>query len=402
MRVYQRNIVSLLQKRLEEQRRFIQVLVGPRQVGKTTAITQLEEHWNKQKRNLFVLVSADDVAESESDWINRVWDDVRKKMLLSKAGEAVLVFDEIQKISGWSETVKRNWDKDTHDKVAIKVLLSGSSRMLIQEGLSESLFGRFEQHYLAHWSYKEMNEAFGATSEQYAFYGAYPGFVDFIDDDTRYKNLIQGSVVEASLNRDIFLLSKIDKPALLRQLFELGVKYSGQILSYTKMMGQLHDAGNTTTLARYLHLLDQAGLVGGLEKYSNRDVIIRASSPKYQVHNNALLSAYQTRGMRSVQEDSAAWGRVVESAVGAHLINEVRSLTNSHLYYWRKDNNEVDFVLAYGENLLGIEVKSFSGSAEHKGLTAFKKEHPTANTLLVGDVISWQELLETPIIQLIR
>ncbi|MDR2587682.1 MAG: AAA family ATPase [Coriobacteriales bacterium] len=391
--MYQRDVVNTLAMRFEEPRRFIQVLVGPRQVGKTTAIGQTEEQLSINPGRLVVVESADDMAAAGREWIGRVWEDVRTKMALTGAEEAVLVFDEIQKVEGWSEAVKRNWDKDTRDKRPLKVLLSGSSRMLIQEGLSESLFGRYEQLYLTHWSLSEMREAFDVDPEHFAFYGAYPAAVSLMSDDARFKSYVTASVIEASINRDIFLLEKIDKPALLRQLFELGVQYSGQILSYNKMVGQLQDAGNTTTLARYLHLLDQAGLLAGIDKFSMQHVRSRASSPKYQVHNNALLAAGQTGTFEDVRSDPIAWGRVVESAVGAHLVNEARKTPNCRIQYWNNGNREVDFVLCSGDAVVGIEVKSYVGANETGGLVAFKKEFPAAQTLLVGNVLSWQDIL---------
>jgi predicted AAA+ superfamily ATPase len=400
--MYQRDVVNTLVTRFEEPRRFIQVLVGPRQVGKTTAIGQAEERLVANPDRLVVVESADDVAAVGREWIGRVWEDVRTKMSLAGAKEAVLVFDEVQKVDGWSEVVKRNWDKDTRDRRALKVLLSGSSRMLIQEGLSESLFGRYEQIYLTHWSLSETREAFGMSPEQFAFYGAYPAAAPLISDDARFKAYITASVIEASINRDIFLLEKIDKPALLRQLFELGVHYSGQILSYNKMVGQLQDAGNTTTLARYLHLLDQAGLLAGIDKFSMQQVRSRASSPKYQVHNNALLTSSQVRTLNGVRSDPAAWGRVVESAVGAHLINEAKKTPNCRIQYWNNGSKEVDFVVCLGDAVVGIEVKSYVSASETGGLMAFKKEFPTAQTLLVGDVLSWQDILSATVIQIVE
>jgi predicted AAA+ superfamily ATPase len=398
--MYQRDVVNTLVTRFKEPRRFIQVLVGPRQVGKTTAIGQAEERLAADSDRLIVVESADDVAAAGREWMGRIWEDVRAKTSITGAEEAILVFDEVQKIDGWSEVVKRNWDKDTRDKRPLKVLLSGSSRMLIQEGLSESLFGRYEQIYLTHWSLPEMRTAFGMNPEQFAFYGAYPAAVPLVSDDSRFKAYITASVVEASINRDIFLLEKIGKPALLRQLFELGLHYSGQILSYNKMVGQLQDVGNTTTLARYLHLLDQAGLLAGIDKFSMQRVRSRASSPKYQVHNNALLASGQTRTFKDIRSDPVAWGRIVESAVGAHLINEARRIPNCRVQYWNNGSREVDFVVCLGDAVVGIEVKSHSTASETDGLLAFKKEFPTARTLLVGDVLSWQDILGATVVQI--
>ena len=247
-----------------------------------------------------------------------------------------------------------------------------------------------------------MAEAFGLSPEQYAWFGGYPGAASLIDDEPRFKSYVTAAIIETSLNRDIFLMTKIDKPALLRNVFELGTAYSGQILSLTKMLGQLQDAGNTTTLARYLHLLDQAGLLAGLQAASSRPVATRASSPKYQTHNMALYSANRSDLFSSARSDSSAWGRVVESAVGAHLIAQTRMMLNTSLEYWRAGDKEVDFVVRQGETMIGLEVKSAPGSSHLQGLTAFEKCFPQARTLLVGGAaLSWEDFLRTDLSNLI-
>jgi predicted AAA+ superfamily ATPase len=400
--MYERALLAILKERVIEPRKFMQVIVGPRQVGKTTLLNQLGEWLTEHHKQLPVFIeSADAVKAPGADWLERVWENARTAMRLQGAESAVLVIDEIQRIRGWNEVVKKNWDLDTRNKLALKVFLSGSSRLLLQEGLGESLTGRFELNYLGHWSFCEMRDAFGFDPEHYVWFGAYPGAAQFTGDEQRFKAYITGSIIETSLNRDIFLLSKIDKPALLRQLFELGIDYTGQIVSYNKMLAQLQDSGNTTTLARYLRLLDQAGLLGGLEQDSTQPIRRRASSPKYQVHNMALYSASQTESFDEVRLDSARWGRLIESAVGAHLLAEANATPNARLLYWRNRDTEVDFVLKYGSRTLALEVKSAPGDTGLRGLNAFKAAFPTASTLLVGGSgIPWQDFLKTSIPQL--
>ena len=364
--------------RTNEQRGFIQVIVGPRQVGKTTMILQLLEETTKA--NMFE--SADAVLNSNSEWILQIWETARLRMKAIPSSEFLLVIDEVQKIDNWSEIVKQQWDRDTREKTNIKVILLGSSRLLIQKGLTESLAGRFEITHIGHWSFSEMEKAFGWTLEEYIYYGGYPASALLIKDEQRWKNYIKDSLIETSISKDILMLTRVDKPALLKRLFELGALYSGQILSYTKMMGQLQDAGNTTTLSHYLKLLSDAGLLGGIEKYAGNVINKRSSSPKFQVYNNALLTAMENHSFAEMIANSKDWGRLVESAIGSHLINYSVS-ERYELYYWRDSNYEVDFVIQKNGKLIGIEVKS-GRRAGNKGMTMFAKNYKPDKVLLVG------------------
>jgi predicted AAA+ superfamily ATPase len=288
------------------------------------------------------------------------------------ANEYLLIIDEIQKISNWSETVKKLWDDDSFNNINLKIILLGSSRLLLQHGLTESLAGRFETIYLTHWTFEEMQLAFGWDANKYAWFGGYPGSAGLINDEIRWKKYIRDSLIETSISKDILMLTRIDKPALLKNLFELGCIYSGQILSFTKMQGQLQDAGNTTTLSNYLRLLETAGLLGGLEKYSSTSLRKRSSSPKFQVHNNALLSAQNARSFSDIQLIPVEWGRIIESAVGAYLLNQsIRS--NFSVYYWRERNDEVDFILEMQNKIIAVEVKS-NYSKNSRGMNVFNRK----------------------------
>ena len=387
--MYKRNYLNPLQKRIREPRKFIQVLIGPRQVGKTTLLTQLTE----KIKIAFRFVSADAVAAANKSWLEQQWEAVRLKMDQDNHREFLLVIDEIQKIDNWSETVKLLWDKDTRSKRNLKVILSGSSRLLLQQGLTESLTGRFETTYMGHWSFTEMRQAFGWNADQYVWFGGYPGSAPLITDEQRWKAYVQHSLIETSISRDILMLTRVDKPALMKRLFELGCLYSGQILSYTKMLGQLHDAGNTTTLSHYLQLLDTAGLLAGIEKYAAAAIRKRSSSPKFQVHNTALISAQRSESFAAIVTKRNDWGRMVESAVGAHLINY--SLAQGFkVYYWREKNEEVDFIIERNGKLIGLEIKSGAKPAS-SGMDAFKKLFKPAKVLLIGDAgLPWQDFLE--------
>jgi predicted AAA+ superfamily ATPase len=376
--MFERSYLKSVKTRIEEHRKFIQVILGPRQVGKTTMVTQLLSQLSIP--NLYD--SADAISATNSAWLMQVWESARLQLKVSEAAEFLLVIDEIQKIDNWSEVVKQQWDKDTRKNINIKVILLGSSRLLIQKGLTESLAGRFETLYLGHWSYPEMKEAFGWSIEQYVYFGGYPGSATLINDEERWKNYIKDSLIETSISKDILMLTRVDKPALLKRLFELGCLYSGQILSYTKILGQLQDAGNTTTLANYLKLLSDCGLLAGLDKYAGDIIRKRGSSPKFQVYNNALITAQSDDRYEKAIVDPESWGRLIESSVGTHLLNHSIS-ERYNLYYWREGNNEVDFVLEKGDKIIGLEVKS-GKRGENEGMGIFAEKFYPEKVLLIG------------------
>ena len=388
---FQRQAATTLAARLAEPRRFIQVVAGPRQVGKTTMVQQVTDALRVPVRS----ASADEPTLKGTDWIAQQWDAAR----LSTNGitGAVLVLDEIQKIPGWSDTVKRLWDEDTRAKRPLHVVLLGSASLLIAQGLADSLAGRFETIPLAHWSFAEMHGAFGYTLNEYLFYGGYPGAAPLIGEPARWARYVADSLIETSISRDVLLLTRVDKPALLRRLFELACRYSGQILSYTKMLGQLQDAGNTTTLAHYLDLLAGAGMVCGLPKYAGDVASSRGSSPKLQVLNTALMTVTSGITLKEARADREFWGRLVESAVGAHLGNAAMR-GECTVHYWRERNHEVDFVVQAGRTLTAIEVKSGRAPLAHAGTAAFSQAFQPTRTLMVGgDGIALEEFLMKPV-----
>mgnify|MGYP000850666265 FL=1 len=382
---YTRKEYHTLRARILEPRKFIHVLAGPRQVGKSTLVGQILQ-------DLTIPYSeevADAVDPKDVDWIRRVWEGARTTMRLRGEKERLLVIDEIQKINNWSEAVKREWDEDTRNHIELKVVLLGSSRLLLKKGLTESLAGRFELIRLGHWCYQEMHEAFGTTLDQYIYFGGYPGAAHLVGDEKRWRKYIKDSLVTPSIEKDVLMTSTIYKPALMKQLFELGCSYSAEILSLTKLMGQLQDAGNVTTLASYLELLDQCTLLTGLQKYAYDDARKRASIPKYQVYNNALLTAYRGRSLQADRTDPTLWGRWVESAVGAHLIGSAEEM-DYQVFYWRESaksrgdkDMEVDFVIVNNGEVTAIEVKSGRRSM-NSGLPAFVKAFHPHKSFVVG------------------
>ena len=390
---FERPQVKALAERLAEPRRFIQVVAGARQVGKTTLVSQVLGRLAAPA----VFASADEPTLGDSAWLAAQWE--RARAVAGHAGgrTAILVLDEVQKIKGWSEAVKRLWDEDARAGRDVKVVVLGSAPLLMQQGLTESLAGRFELVHVPHWSFAEMRAAFGFTLDQYLYFGAYPGAAPLIGDPPRWRRYLLDSLIETTIARDVLLMSRVDKPALLRRLFDLGCRYSGQVLSYTKMLGQLQDAGNVTTLAYYLDLLAGAGMLTGLQKYSGAAVRQRGSSPKLQVLNTALMTAQSGLSPAEVRADREYLGRLVESAIGAHLANAAAA-GECELFYWRERSREVDFVVRRGRTVVAIEVKSGRPPDAFSGLSAFSEAFSPARTLLVGgDGIPVEEFLERPV-----
>ena len=387
---YRRPEYATLRARLGEPRRFMQVVAGPRQVGKTTLVRQVLEPWAANVR----YASADEPSTRDRVWIAAQWEAARVLARESSDG-AILALDEIHKTAQWSETIKRLWDEDTRTGVPLRVVLSGSAPLLLNRGLTESLAGRFELIRLGHWTFTEMRSVFGLSLDEYIYFGGYPGAAPLRDDVERWTRYIRDSLVETTISRDVLLMTRVDKPALLRQLFDLGCRYSGQILAFNKMLGQLQDAGNTTTLAHYLNLLEASGMVRGLEKFSGSAVRKRGSSPKLQVLNNALMTVAHPYSLEEAKADREHWGRLTESAVGAHLAAAQAADRRFVVSYWRHRNEEVDFVISDGKSVVAIEVKSGAQAGSGRGLNAFTRTYPDSRPLLVGaDGVPVEDFLE--------
>lgn len=386
--MFKRSILQDIKNRVSEDRKFIQVLVGPRQVGKTTLIKQLTQEMDMP----WHFVTADDLYAADTTWLRREWGNARLQMQQSDRKEILFIIDEVQKVSNWSETVKKEWDSDSFSDTNVKVILLGSSRLLIQKGLTESLAGRYELTNVTHWSFDEMQDAFGWDLDQYIYFGGYPGSASLIQNEDRWKDYIRESLVETTISKDILMMTRVDKPALLKRLFDIGCKYSSQILSLTKVQGELQESGNITTLSNYLTLLKDAGLLSGLEKYAADIIRKRASKPKFQVHNNALLAASQDESFHTVHKNPKEWGRFAESAVGTHLINSGLKY-RFNVYYWNKVNYEVDYIIEKGNNIIALEVKSGKDST-NAGLSLFDEEfHPRRLYTIGTDGISFEQFL---------
>jgi len=379
---YRRPIYAEILERAHEPRQFLQVLAGPRQVGKTTLARQVMDAIGIPGH----FASADAPDPEDIGWIYTQWTIGRQQARMGGRAGALLVLDEVQKIRNWSDVVKQLWDEDTAAGTPLRVMLLGSAPLLVRRGLSESLAGRFEIIRVTHWTFAEMRDAFGWDLDTYLFYGGYPGAARLIKSHDRWEEYLLDSIVETNLSRDILLLNRVEKPALLRQLFRLACAYSGQVLSYTKMLGTLTDAGNTVTLAHYLELLGGAGMVTGIGKFSGSAVRRRASSPKLLALNTGLMTATARTTFARARGDPATWSRLVETAVGAHLWAHADA---DELTYWREGNDEVDWVVRPGKLMRGhdqpmaIEVRVGS-PRKSPGAVAFTRAHRGARTLVVG------------------
>ena len=393
---YERVQVATLVERLAELPRHIITIFGPRQTGKTTIVQQALRRIEQPSFYLAVDEPEPPALRVESqtpdsalgrpavrdaEWVVTNWEAARREAERSTRG-AVLVLDEIQKIPQWSGIVKGLWDADRRVDRPLHVVVLGSSPLRIQSGLTESLAGRFVPIQVAHWSFSEMADAFGVDLPSYLYFGGYPVAASLVREQTLWRDYILRALIEPNIERDVLAMTRVDKPALLKRLFDLGASCSGQILSYTKLLGQLQDAGNTTTLARYLDLLGNAGLMTGLPKYASQPHR-RGSSPKLTVLNTALMTAGSGYSFEEARADRTFWGRIVESAVGAHLFNT--AMSDTRLYYWREGHHEVDFVLRRGPRLVALEVKSGPRRGSPRGLDVFEGRFRPQRAMLVGE-----------------
>lgn len=366
--MYQRRHLDILKSRMAEPRRRMQIVMGPRQVGKSTLVGQFTEGISVP----FDFFAADGVNRFDSSWIPNKWQQVRMRMDIHSEQEHILIIDEVQKIRGWSEQVKKEWDEDSRNHRNLKVILLGSPRLLLQKGLEESLEGRFETIKMGYWDWQEMHEAFGFSMDEYVYFGGFPGLAPDIQDEDRWRNLMEDSIISPILIRDILEIEEIRNPALLRQVFELACIESAKELSLTKMQGTMN-SGTVPTIKNYLDILNKSMIVQPLQNYSPSRVKEKQSVPKMQVFNNAFRNRFGTFSFDEARVDPAEWGRLVESAVGAHLAN--RAMTDDYeLFYWRNERRqECDYVLRKGQALVAIEVKS--GSVDKTvGFEKFKEQ----------------------------
>ncbi len=373
---YQRPLVAKLVQRMNEPRNHIQMLMGPRQTGKSTALQQALEHVDIPAH-----VASASIDAASRDWLRAQWS-LARRLISESNPSALLVIDEIQIVDQWSSVVKELWDEDAWNGVDLRVVLSGSSSLLLQKGLKEGLTGRFEVIRSTHWNYSECAKAFGYTLDEFLFFGGYPGGAKLHNDKARWLDYMNDAVIDPSISKDVIALEEVRKPALMERLFRLGASYSSQELSYRKIMGQLDDAGNTTTLAHYLALLDDAGLLCGLTKFDPKLTRERSSSPRFMVYDTSLMVATYGMYRDFLLTDPERKGRLVESAVGAYLLARSK-VDHFDVHWWREGASEVDFVISQGDETVAIEVKS--GRVKSlKGMADFINRFPRSRSLIIG------------------
>jgi predicted AAA+ superfamily ATPase len=378
---FTRDIVGKLKQRILNEPKFIQIVLGPRQVGKTTAVRQLQ---NLAKIPT-IYSAADSAGIADENWIRSKWREALA--LITDSNSVLLILDEVQLVNEWQQTVKGLWDEDRYKKRNLHLIVTGSSALMLKKG-SESLAGRFEKHELLQWSFPEMKEAFGYSLEDFVLRGGYPGTAVIKDEEARWKDYIRSSLIETVLTKDILSLSNITKPSLLRQLFSIACSHPAQIVAYTNFLGQLADAGNTTTLSDYRLLLEDAYLLKTLGKWSGSVVRSRASKPKWIISDNSLVTALSNLSLIEIYR-SPLYGRLVENAVINH-INKI----SSPVYYWREKDMEVDAVIQNSGKLIAIEVKSGNRIRSRTGLNAFVKQFTKSSPLIIGTGgISVEEVL---------
>ena len=353
--------VHQLAGRLCEKDPLIQVVLGPRQVGKTTGLLQCL----KKIKSDYHYVSADDVLSAGSLWIVEQWQAAQLK-----SERCVLAIDEIQKIPQWSETIKKLWDEQKRTKKAqLKIVLLGSSSLSLQKGLTESLTGRFELTQVHHWNYHESCQIAEMSLSEYLQFGCYPGSYKYLHQSSRWKTYLRDSILETVIGKDILHFSRVRSPSLFRQAFEILCAYPAQEISYNKLLGQLQEKGNVDLVKHYMDLYSGAYLISSLEKYSNKTVLKKASSPKILPLCPALVQFSRSEAM-------PAEGRLFELAVGMELMR-----LPGELSYWREGNAEVDYVYQESGQLFAIEVKS--GRKRLSGLETFLKQFKRAVPVII-------------------
>ena len=370
-----RNFTRILEKRLGEKLNFIQVVLGPRQVGKTTGLQQIVQAWQGPA----LMISADEVITPTIDWLKLHWEKAR-----NLGTDALLVVDEVQKIPNWSSAIKYLFDQNRAAR-KLKVVLLGSASLALQKGLGESLAGRYEVIPANHWGLDECKQAFKWNLEDFLKFGGYPAAAELSEDIDRWQNYVRNSIIEPVLIKDILGLTTVNKPALFRQTFELAMSYPAQEISLQKLLGQLQESGNVTTIKHYLELFEGAFLLKTLQKYTGSEIRKRGSSPKIIPLNMALCHAFRSPTL--IDSNSDWRGRIFEAAVGAAL-----SKTKGKLFYWREGKYEVDFVWELEGQLYALEIKS-GRKRSSKGLEKFLQRYSKSIPVVI-DVVKGEQILE--------
>ncbi len=330
----------------------IQLLAGPRQVGKTTLLLELAAREGVQA----IYAAADAPEASLPGFLERLA--ARIEDTATARGRAVLLLDEAHLLHGWAAWLKGLWDRWRRRKIPVQVVATGSSSLHLAAGSKESLAGRFERLTLAHWSARSLAEVFGIGLDDAADLvvrlGAYPGAFALRDEPPRWSAYVRDAILEPAIGRDILALAVVRRPALLRQVFGVAASSPAQIVSLQKIQGALQDGGALETIAHYLTLLEEAFLVAPLPKHATTEPRRRAAPPKLVTLSNALVAAVSAPGLDPAT-DPARFGALVENACLAHAWN-----SGQRVSYWREESLEVDGVIEGSWGKWAIEVKTGS------------------------------------------
>lgn len=375
MHAYRQIRDELLKRLCEMAPGRVQILSGPRQVGKTTLLLEIAEEFGERA----TYVSADSTEAQMSGWWEQVVRTAGERA--RKAGKGLLLVDEIPYLPDWARRLKTEADRIFRDKLPLHLVVSGSSAIQLGKGSRETLAGRFERLRLFHWPAAELKQCFhlspGKAVDQFVRLGSYPGGQAFLDQPERWRAYLRDSIIEPAIGRDIMNLEVVRKPALLRQVYAVAVGHPAEIVSLQKLAGELAERGALETLAHYLHLLEEACLVAGVRKYSERAIRQRAAPPKLTVLNHGLMAAIGPAPDR--ERDPVRWGRWVENAIGAFAWNAGQTVS-----YWRAEPLEVDWVLEGSWGTWAIEVKTGAYRPQDlSGLLEFCRRYPEFRPLLL-------------------
>jgi predicted AAA+ superfamily ATPase len=377
----------------------MQLLTGPRQVGKTTLLLEIAEQFG----DAAVYAAGDEPDAALPGFWERRFADAEAR---ARRGTAVLLLDEVHHLYDWAKRLKGHCDYLRRRRVPVHIVATGSSALRVTSGSRETLAGRFERITLRHWSASSLASIFHMPAQQAALslvqFGSYPGAVALQSDPVRWRAYLRDAIIEPAIGRDVLALATVRRPGLLRQVFAVAVGSPARIVSLQKLQGQLQDKGALETVAHYLALLQDAYLVAPLERFSQQAHRRRAAPPKLVTLNNALLSAMHPQGPPDPAREPARFGLWMENACLAFALNQGQRVT-----YWREEPLEIDAVLEGSWGDWAVEVKTGSFDALGiKGLLEFCRRNPKFRPLVItapGDeplarrhglvAISWREFL---------
>lgn len=354
----------------------VQILTGPRQVGKTHILLDSAARW----RESALYLAADAPESSLPGWWELQW---QRTLQMAGRGKSVLFVDEAHYLPQWSPVIKSAIDEVYRKKLPLHIVITGSATLPLGSGAREAMTGRFERIELRQWNPRDLAEAFSLDRDEaiecFIRFGSFPGGMSLISDIPRWKAYIRDSIIDPAVGRDILMREQVRKPALLRQIFAVCTGHPSEILSLAKIAGALSDAGTLETIAHYLGLLEEAYLIASVRKYSAREVRRRSSPPKIVPLSNALTAASRSGDPPLPARDPAPWGRWVENACIAFAIG-----CGQKVHYWREEPLEVDFVLIGSWGKWAIEIKTGElGSRDMAGLLTFCRRWPEFRPLVL-------------------